>query len=81
MASPFDQQGGCGSHRLDQVFKPMFSKEAALAANLNRFAFALFVAGSKNTFIPSGTWKFASKDRLVVFTLPESIEKIEEIFC
>ena len=34
-----------------------------------------------NTFIPSGTWKFAEKDKLVVFTLPESIEKIEETFC
>lgn len=31
--------------------------------------------------IPSGNWKFADKDRLVVFTLPESIEKIEETFC
>ena len=39
------------------------------------------VTRRENTFIPSGTWKFASKDRLVVFTLPESIEKIEEIFC
>lgn len=34
-----------------------------------------------NTYIPSGTWKFAEKDKLVVFTLPESIEKIEETFC
>lgn len=39
------------------------------------------VTRRENTFIPSGSWKFASKDRLVVFTLPESIEKIEEIFC
>ena len=34
-----------------------------------------------NTYIPSGTWKFAEKDKLVVFTLPDSIEKIEETFC
>ena len=34
-----------------------------------------------NTYIPSGTWKFAEKDKLVVFTLPESIEKIQETFC
>ena len=39
------------------------------------------VTRRENTFIPSGTWKFAEKDRLVVFTLPESIEKIEETFC
>ncbi len=39
------------------------------------------VTRRENTYIPSGTWKFAEKDKLVVFTLPESIEKIEETFC
>ena len=34
-----------------------------------------------NTYIPSGTWKFAQKDRIVVFSLPTSIENIEEMFC
>ena len=31
--------------------------------------------------IPSGDWEFASKDKLVVFSLPDSIATIEEIFC
>ena len=31
--------------------------------------------------IPSGNWEFASKDKLVVFSLPDSIATIEEIFC
>ena len=31
--------------------------------------------------IPSGDWEFASKDRIVVFSLPDSIATIEEIFC
>jgi len=34
-----------------------------------------------NTYIPSGTWKFAQKDRIIVFSLPTSIENIEEMFC
>ena len=37
------------------------------------------VTRRENTFIPSGTWKFSDKDRLVVFTLPESIEKIPQV--
>lgn len=39
------------------------------------------VTRRENTFIPSGEWKFAEKDKLVVFTLPEGIEKIQETFC
>jgi len=39
------------------------------------------VTRRENTYIPSGTWKFAEKDRLVVFALPTSIEEIEEMFC
>ena len=31
--------------------------------------------------IPSGDWEFASKDKIVVFSLPDSIATIEEIFC
>ncbi len=31
--------------------------------------------------IPTGEWEFASKDKLVVFSLPDSIADIEEIFC
>ena len=31
--------------------------------------------------IPSGDWEFSSKDKLVVFSLPDSIATIEEIFC
>ena len=31
--------------------------------------------------IPTGEWQFASKDKLVVFSLPDSIADIEEIFC
>ncbi len=31
--------------------------------------------------IPSGDWEFASKDKLVVFSLPDSISEIEKIFC
>ena len=30
--------------------------------------------------IPTGEWQFASKDKLVVFTLPDSIAQIEKIF-
>ena len=39
------------------------------------------VTRRENTFIPSGEWKFAEKDKLVVFTLPEGIEAIQETFC
>ena len=39
------------------------------------------VTRRENTFIPSGEWKFAEKDKLVVFTLPEGIESIQETFC
>lgn len=39
------------------------------------------VTRRENTFIPSGEWKFAEKDKLVVFTLPEGIEEIQETFC
>lgn len=35
----------------------------------------------EKTYIPSGDWKFGNKDRLIVFTLPESIEEIENVFC
>ena len=39
------------------------------------------VTRRENTYIPSGNWKFAAKDKLVVFTHPESIEDVEKIFC
>ena len=39
------------------------------------------VTRRENTFIPSGTWRFASKDKLVVFAHPSSIEEVESIFC
>ena len=39
------------------------------------------VTRRENTFIPSGSWKFGAKDKLVVFTHPESIEEVEELFC
>lgn len=39
------------------------------------------VTRRENTFIPSGEWNFAEKDKLVVFTLPEGIEEIQETFC
>ena len=39
------------------------------------------VTRRENTYIPSGTWKFAEKDRIVVFALPTSIEEIEKMFC
>ena len=39
------------------------------------------VTRRENTYIPSGNWKFAAKDKLVVFTHPESIEDVEEVFC
>ena len=39
------------------------------------------VTRRENTYIPSGTWKFAQKDRIIVFSLPTSIENIEEMFC
>ncbi len=39
------------------------------------------VTRRENTFIPSGTWKFAAKDKLVVFTHPNSIEQVETLFC
>ena len=39
------------------------------------------VTRRENTYIPSGTWKFAEKDRIVVFALPTSIEDIEKMFC
>jgi trk system potassium uptake protein TrkA len=35
----------------------------------------------EKTYIPSGNWKFGNKDRLIVFTLPESIDEIENVFC
>jgi len=59
-------------HVLDKSLIELELPENCLIAGVTR---------RENTFIPSGTWKFAEKDRLVVFTLPESIEKIEETFC
>jgi trk system potassium uptake protein TrkA len=59
-------------HVLDKSLNELELPENCLIAGVTR---------RENTFIPSGTWKFAEKDRLVVFTLPESIEKIEETFC
>ena len=46
--------------------------------------FSSLVAGvirRNDVHIPSGDWEFASKDKLVVFSLPDSIATIEEIFC
>ena len=59
-------------HVLDKSLTELELPENCLIAGVTR---------RENTFIPSGTWKFADKDRLVVFTLPESIEKIEDTFC
>ena len=39
------------------------------------------VTRREKTYIPSGDWKFGNKDRLTVFTLPESIDEIENVFC
>ncbi len=39
------------------------------------------VTRREKTYIPSGDWKFGNKDRLIVFTLPESIDEIENVFC
>ena len=39
------------------------------------------VTRREKTYIPSGDWKFGNKDRLIVFTLPESINEIENVFC
>ena len=38
------------------------------------------VTRRNDVHIPTGEWQFASKDKLVVFALPDSIAKIEEIF-
>ena len=46
--------------------------------------FSSLVAGvirRNDVHIPSGDWEFSSKDKLVVFSLPDSIATIEEIFC
>ena len=59
-------------HVLDKSLIELDLPEDCLIAGVTR---------RDNTYIPSGTWKFAEKDKLVVFTLPESIEKIEETFC
>ena len=61
-----------GCHVLNQAISELELPENCLVAGVTR---------RQKTFIPSGNWKFANGDRLIVFTLPESIEDIEKTFC
>ena len=49
--------------------------------NLPNSSLIAGVIRRNDVHIPSGNWEFASKDKLVVFSLPDSIATIEEIFC
>ena len=59
-------------HVLDKSLTELELPENCLIAGVIR---------REKTYIPSGDWKFGNKDRLIVFTLPESIEEIENVFC
>ena len=59
-------------HVLDKSLTELELPENCLIAGVIR---------REKTYIPSGDWKFVNKDRLIVFTLPESIEEIENVFC
>jgi len=61
-----------GCHVLNQAISELELPENCLVAGVTR---------RQKTYIPSGNWKFANGDRLIVFTLPESIEEIEKTFC
>jgi trk system potassium uptake protein TrkA len=59
-------------HVLDKSLTELELPDNCLIAGVTR---------REKTYIPSGDWKFGNKDRLIVFTLPESIEEIENVFC
>ena len=61
-----------GCHVLNQAISELELPENCLVAGVTR---------RQKTFIPSGNWEFANGDRLIVFTLPGSIEEIEKTFC